>query len=359
MLFPQRGKGVVNGSQSNQSILPYGKRTIEAWGEIGVGIRAHDYMDNVLRHYGVHSITLYVNGKQVCNSEMDQIATYENRMVYSLTYAGYIKSFRDPGNTLRFLHTGDDRGIVTINQERDYNFLYVLKDVYGNTSRCEFTVRGRKQNIPEWNPKSKDILKWNELNVLNKPGVQLIVPAGRVYQDEAVNFETSDVPGAISLDCKLNNVALPLLAPCELQIGVRNMVTQDTKKYYIAQRIGNRFKSVGGTYSNGYVCADIKELGTYSVKADTIRPRISPVGKSFWGKTGIVSFSIGDNESGVKYYKGRIDGKFALFHFRLMSSRLSCRLDSRKVQKGIQHNVELLVIDNCGNASVYRDTFKW
>ncbi|WP_321424131.1 M23 family metallopeptidase [uncultured Bacteroides sp.] len=359
MLFPQRGKGVVNGSQSNQSILPYGKRTIEAWGEIGVGIRAHDYMDNVLRHYGVHSITLYVNGKQICNSEMDQIATYENRMVYSLTYAGYIKSFRDPGNTLRFLHTGDDRGIVTINQERDYNFLYVLKDVYGNTSRCEFTVRGRKQNIPEWNPKSKDILKWNELNILKKPGVQLIVPAGMVYQDEAVNFETYDVPGAISLDCKLHNVALPLLAPCELQIGVRNMVTQDTKKYYIAQKIGNRFKSVGGTYSNGYVCADIKELGTYLVKADTIRPRISPVGKSFWGKTGIVSFSIGDNESGVKYYKGRIDGKFALFHFRLMSSRLSCRLDSRKVQKGIQHNVELLVIDNCGNASVYRDTFKW
>ncbi len=359
MLFPQRGKGVVNGKQSNQSFPSYGKQMIEAWGEIGVGIRAHDYMDNIQRHYGVHAITLYVDGKQVCCSDMDHFSSYENRMVYSWTYAGYLKSFRDPGNTLRFLHTGDNRGIININEERDYKFLYVLKDVYGNMSRCEFTVRGRKHDIPEWDPKSKDVLKWNELNVLKKPGVQLIVPAGMVYQDEPVNFETFDVPGAISLDCKLHNVALPLLASCELQIGVKKMVTSDTKKYYIAQKIGNRFKSVGGVFSNGYVCADIKELGTYTVKVDTIRPRIAPVGKSYWTKAGIISFSIYDNETGIKYYKGKIDGKFALFHFRLMSSRLSCRLDSRKVQKGILHNVELLLIDNCGNTSIYRDSFKW
>ena len=137
------------------------------------------------------------------------------------------------------------------------------------------------------------------------------------------------------------------------------MIKQYTKKYYIAQKIGNGYKYVGGVYNNGYICADIKELGTYTVKIDTIRPRIAPVGKSYWAKAGIVSFTIRDNETGIKYYKGRIDGKFALFHLKLMNSRLSCRLDSRKIQKGIQHDVEILVIDNCGNASVYRDSFKW
>jgi len=359
MLFPQRGKGVVSGRQANVAFPPYGNRVIEAWGEIGAGIRAHDYMDAGMRRYGVHSVTLYVDGKEVYCSNQDHFSSYENRMVYSWTYSGYLKSFRDPGNTLRFLHTGDDRGIVTINQERDYRFMYILKDVYGNSSTYRFIVRGHKQDIPEWTPKSKDILKWNEMNVLKKPGVQLIVPAGMVYQDEPVNFQTTEIPGAISLECRLHNTALPLLAPCELQIGVKKMVTQDTKKYYIAQKLGNRFKSMGGKFSNGYVCADIKELGTYVVKADTIKPRIVPVSKSLWGRTGIVSFAISDSETGVKYYKGKIDGKFALFHFRLMNSGLSCRLDSRKVQKGIQHNLELLVIDNCGNAAVYRDSFKW
>jgi len=359
MLFPQKGKGVVNGKQTNQSFSPFGNRVIEAWGEIGAGIKAHDYMDDVLSHYGVHSVALYVDGKEICTSNMDHFSAYENRMINSWAYAGYMKSFRDPGNKLRFLHTGDDRGVVVINEERDYKFLFVLKDVYGNTSRCEFKVRGRKQDIPAYTPKDKYILKWNELNILKKPGVQVIIPGGMVYQDESVNFETFDTPGAISLDCQLHNQALPLHAPCELQIGVRNMPVADTKKYYIAQKRGNRYSSVGGVFTNGYVCADIKELGTYTVKVDTIRPRIAPVGKSYWEKAGIVSFSIYDNETGIKYYKGKIDGKFALFHLRLMNSRLSCRLDSRRVQKGIQHTVELLLIDNCGNASVYRDSFKW
>jgi len=359
MLFPQRGKGVINGKQSNQSFLPYGKRTIEAWGEIGTGIKAHDYMDYIQIRYGVYSVSLYVDGKRISSYNMDHFSEYENRMVNSCSYAGYMKSFRDPGNMLRALHTDESRGIIDINKERDYKFLYVLKDVHGNISRYAFTVRGKKQNIPEWNPGNKYILKWDKQNILEKPGVQLTIPCGMVYQDEPINFEVYNVKNAISLECQLNNVALPLQAPCELQIGIRKMVTPNTKKYYIAQKIGGRYKSVGGVYSNGFVCANIKELGTYSVKVDTIRPKIAQVGKSFWGKTGIVSFSIYDNETGIKYYKGKIDGKFALFHLRMMNSRLSCRLDSRRVQKGIRHSLELLVIDNCGNASIYRDSFVW
>jgi len=263
MLFPQKGKGVVNGKQTNQSFSPFGNRVIEAWGEIGAGIKAHDYMDDVLSHYGVHSVALYVDGKEICTSNMDHFSAYENRMINSWAYAGYMKSFRDPGNKLRFLHTGDDRGVVVINEERDYKFLFVLKDVYGNTSRCEFKVRGRKQDIPAYTPKDKYILKWNELNILKKPGVQVIIPGGMVYQDESVNFETFDTPGAISLDCQLHNQALPLHAPCELQIGVRNMPVADKKKYYIAQKRGNRYSSVGGVFTNGYVCADIRAWHIY------------------------------------------------------------------------------------------------
>ncbi len=359
MLFPQRGTGVVNGRQTNQSFLPNTKRVIEAWGEIGAGIKAHDYMDGTYNRYGVRTITLYVDGKEVCSSTMDRYSPYENRMVNSWAYAGFLKSFRDPGNKLRVLHTGEDRGIITINEERNYHFLFMLKDLYGNVSRSTFTVHGHKQDIPEWNPKSKYVLKWNEMNILKEPGVQMIIPAGMVYQDEPIHFEVNEYPGAISSECQLDNVALPLHAPCELQLGIHRMITPDTTKYYIAQKVGGRFKSVGGKYANGFIYADIKELGTYTVKVDTVSPRIFPVLKSFWGKTGIASLSISDNETGIKTYKGKIDGKFVLFHLKMLSSRISCQLDAKRIRKGGQHNLELLVTDNCGNSSVYRDSFVW
>lgn len=359
MLFPQRGKGVVNGKQTNVSFPLSKKSVLEAWGEIGAGVKAFDFMDGVYNHYGVHSVALCVDGKLIASSHMDYFSDNENGYVNSSTYLGYMKCFRDPGNKLRVLRTDDKNGIITIDEERDYKFLFILKDVYGNTSKCAFTVRGRRQAIPKWDTGDKKIIRWDELNVLQEPGVKLTIPRGMVYQDEPVNFKVIDVPGAISSDCQLHSVALPLHVPCELQIGIRNMITPETNKYYIAQKRGKGYRSVGGKFVNGFVCADIKELGTYAVKVDTIHPVVAPVGKSFWEKTGIVSFSIYDKQTGIKSYKGKIDGKFALFHLRMMNSRLSCRLDSRKVQKGIKHTIELLVTDNCGNSTLYRDTFIW
>ena len=46
-----------------------------------------------------------------------------HRMINSWTYGQYMKSFIDPGNTLRLLKaSNDNRGLVTIDEERDYQF---------------------------------------------------------------------------------------------------------------------------------------------------------------------------------------------------------------------------------------------
>lgn len=47
MLFPQPGKGVVDGTQKRQAFPLSPKQPITAWGLIGAGIRAYDYMDGV------------------------------------------------------------------------------------------------------------------------------------------------------------------------------------------------------------------------------------------------------------------------------------------------------------------------
>ena len=54
-VFPQPGEGVVDGKQEKKTILPNSERPVEAWGVIGMGIKAYDYMDGVNNHYGVYS----------------------------------------------------------------------------------------------------------------------------------------------------------------------------------------------------------------------------------------------------------------------------------------------------------------
>ena len=65
MLFPQLGKGVVSGSQENKTILPNSEHPVEAWGVIGTGIKAYDYMDGVNNHYGVYSVCLLYTSRCV------------------------------------------------------------------------------------------------------------------------------------------------------------------------------------------------------------------------------------------------------------------------------------------------------
>ena len=62
MLYPQAGKGVVNGTQRKKIVSLAGQQSpITAWGKIAVGIKAFDYMDGTSNNYGVRSVTLLVD----------------------------------------------------------------------------------------------------------------------------------------------------------------------------------------------------------------------------------------------------------------------------------------------------------
>ena len=52
-----------------------GKQTItgkiEAWGEIGLAVKAYDYMDNTTNIYGVREITLTADSQVIFHSNLD------------------------------------------------------------------------------------------------------------------------------------------------------------------------------------------------------------------------------------------------------------------------------------------------
>ena len=301
MFFPQPGKGVVDGKQENKTILPNSERPVEAWGVIGMGIKAYDYMDGVSNHYGVYSVVLAVDGNEIFRSTVDRFSQEENRMINSWTYGQYMKSFIDPGNTLRLLKaSNDNRGLVTIDEERDYQFLYTLKDAFGNTSNYRFTVRGRKQPVEPLNHREKYYFTWNKTNYLQEPGLSLVIPKGMLYDDVPLNYQMKADSGAVAFTYQLNDKTVPLHAACELRIGLRRKPVADTTKYYVARITpkGGKY-SVGGKYEDGYMKAAIRELGTYTVAIDTIPPEIIPVNKNQWGRNGKIVYRLKDQGAGI------------------------------------------------------------
>ena len=260
-----------------------------------------------------------------------------------------------PGNPLRMLQADEKGGVVTIDEERDYHFRYELEDLYGNKNTYRFVVRGCRMPIEEYNPQAKHYLEWDKGNVIQEPGMELVIPRGMLYEDIALNTKVIKDTAAIAYEYRLHDEAVPLQAGCTLMIGVHHFPVEDTSKYYVVRKWGNRKGSAGGKFDDGWMKTTIRELGTYTVAVDTVSPRVTPLNRSQW-KSGNIQFKIGDAETGVRDYKVMIDGRFELFSFSSKTARLSMKYPKR-LKRGVPHKLEVIVTDHCGNET--RKEFKF
>ncbi len=362
MLFPQPGKGVVEGKQTRRAFPAHPTKPITAWGLIGAGIRAYDYMDGVQNKYGVKTVILEVDGEEVFRSTIDRFAYEENRYINSWTHGQYMKSFIEPGNRLRMLQASNgNRGLVEINEERPYRFVYTLSDALGNTSKVRFTVQGQKTTIAPVEHREKYALKWDKVNYLQEPGLELVIPKGMLYDDVLLNYSVRADSGDIAFTYQLNDTRIPMHNACDLRIGLRRRPVEDVTKYYVAgvTARGGKYR-IGGKYEDGVMKVRIRDLGTYTVAVDTVPPVITPVNQAQWGRTGKIIFKAKDKETGINTYRGTIDGKYALFGKpNSISGNLVCELDPKYVEKGGKHVVEMTVTDGCGNRTTGQFEFVW
>ena len=362
MLFPQRGEGVVNGSQKPQTFSLKPKKPITAWGVIGAAIRAYDYMEGASNRYGVHTVVLEVDSQEVFRSVVDRFSDPENRYINSWAYGQYMKSFIDLGNQLRMLHAPDgNRGLILIDEERPYHFTYTLSDALGNTSKVSFTVQGKRMEVKPVRHREKYILHWDRVNILQEPGLQVVIPKGMLYEDAYLNYTTRADSGDIALTYRLHDTNIPLHSYCDMSIALRRMPVEDSTKYYVAgvNRRGKKYY-VGGSYEDGRMKVRIRELGTYTVDVDTFPPTLTPVNPKSWGRTGRIVLKPRDRETGIASYRGTIDGHYALFGKpNSINGNLVCELKHARIEKGKTHRLEMTVTDRCGNRTTERYDFTW
>ena len=108
-----------------------------AWGRIATAISANDYMDGTTNNYGVRYVRLYVDDRLVSSSDVDRFSFSEDLLINAWTDFAerrrsglwYMRSSIATHNTLRMLHADEERGWVTIDEERDYHFRYELEDL--------------------------------------------------------------------------------------------------------------------------------------------------------------------------------------------------------------------------------------
>lgn len=372
MIYPMIGKGVVNGSSRKLELKPVtaqnGKQTftakIEAWGEIGLGVKAYDYMDNTTNIYGVKDITLAVDSQVVFRSDLNRYAFSETRYLNSFTdfeewkehRSFYMKSFVDPGNRLRFIESVD-RGILTIDEPRTYHLTYRLADAFGNTTKLSIQIIGKEQPVPEINTDNTELFHWWSDNRFGAKGIRLSIPKGNLYDDLYFRYSVKEDSTALGATHRLHNKPVALHKSAQLSIRLQTDTLENKQQYGIVRLQNGRRSWSGGVYRNGWIDTDIRELGSYTVGHDIVPPKITPLNPATWVSKQAISLRLSDNLSGVKTYRGEIDGQFVLFEMN-SKSVITYHFDKERLARG-KHVLNLVVTDACGNQSSYTYPFTW
>lgn len=362
MAYPVPGKGVFEGGSGKRSYAFTGyklNRKFRAWGKVGFGIWANDYMEVTYNKYGVRETVLRVDGNEVFRSCMDGIPPTVNRRInywgdyqhYFRYGTWYLKSFRTPGNTLPFITADGNGGIVDFNEERNYHIEYSLADYFGNTSVYEFVVCGNKEDIQGVKQgKQRETMHGDRLSTYSYPGVYVVIPKGMLDDDITLSPRKMVGNDAFSPLYSFYDRPCPLASWAELGIAVRSNVA-DTGKLYVKSNDG---KYCGGRYRDGWVVANIRELGiAYCLAYDSLAPRIVPFGRNSWVSRQRVRVLVTDGESGLMTFKGFLDGEFVLFERIDKTDIYECKLPETPVRRlGKQRMLTLVAIDKRKNKSV-------
>ncbi len=400
MVYPMKGRGVVEGEGEKRSFtFAEGNRLakpVTAWGEVGIGISANDYMDDTRNSYGVHSVCLLADGVEVFSSLVDRFSFDENRMINSWADYGeyharkrwYMKSFVAPGNPLRMLRAGGEgRGIITVSEERPYKLEYILSDRYGNTSRYTLELMGVRSTIDQPATKANASLKWDkDSQASHCCGFELSVPKGMLYEDVSLHIKATPDAYAYSAVYSLGDELVPLHGYCPLAIKVwpeeacspdplqvgHEMLGNSyqpwptlpppyAKKLYIVQRREGWTGSVGGRYEDGWVKTNVRELGgDFYVSIDTVPPTIEPLAPAEWDRKGIVRLKIGDSQTGISRYRATLDGRWTLMEYSSKNRQLTLRLsDSPLTKDGSLHDLQVTVTDGVGNTTTLEEKVRY
>ena len=329
---------------------------LTAWGRIATAISANDYMDGTTNNYGVRYVRLYVDDRLVSSSDVDRFSFSEDLLINSWTDFAerrrsglwYMRSSIAPHNTLRMLHADEERGWVTIDEERDYHFRYELEDLYGNCATYRFVVRGQRMPTCTTPRSYLHHMDASRDNRFYAAGVELWIPENTLFENLLLNYDIIPSDSDQSDIYQFSTQPIPLKQYAELTLPILPAPSIDATKLYVARVEGSSRTYSGGTYQYGRITAPIRELGSYTVCIDTIAPSIKPIGKDTWKKRGLITYRIADGETGIRSYRGTIDGKWVLFKYSSKTSRLTCDLKAEGITRG-KHQVEIIVTDMRGN----------
>lgn len=337
-------------------------------GKIGFALDAIDYMDGTRNKYGIYSLSMQVDEEELYFFQMDEFSFGETRYLHTFTdyqiaqkrRKRIYKSFAIPSQNLSFV-SHKNRGVVNFKDSVIHTISFKLSDIKSNTSKLKFKVKSDKNSYYNKNFKYGEYMAYNQGNIYQNENVFIDIPDGALYEDLYFQFDEKKDSTFLSNIINVHNKFTPLHKPIRLFIKPNNNFQFPKDKALIVKiNEKGQLTPLKTDWKKNSFYTKSREFGNFAVTVDTIPPTIKPLFNiEDFSTDNTISIQIKDNLSGIKRYRGTIDGKWVPFAYDLRKKRILYTLDEKYISRNDMHKLKLEVIDNKENISDYEIEFKW
>lgn len=363
LFYPQKNNTLMHSefvSLKKVNDSTYHTHLIKSYGKIGLGLKMFDRQDLSYSRNGIYKARVEINGKTIVRYEFDQLDYSDSKkLLVNLDYPTFIKKrskilklFFQNHKPLTFMKYLNNEGLFNIELGKSYLVKVIIEDFSGNSSYIEIYIDGTKKKIP--NKKLEGKLIEPRLDyTLTLNDKELYFPKKTFFENAIIQIE--EAKNSISIGPNL----FPFDNPYEIQFKTNEEDSIKLRQTFIAKKTEKKISFLPTTLDKGHWKTKVKDMGNFTLARDSVAPKISPSNfrpNQWLSKLKYIKVNISDDFSGIKSYRGTINGKWVLFEYEPKRKLLTYDF-SDKVFEQAKHELELEVEDNVGNKSIYKTIF--
>lgn len=382
-IYPESADALINGAASELKlqVSGYGMKhdlvdqdTIFAYGDLSFGLLTYDLMNGAGNKNGVFEVKLWYDDSLRYHLRIEKFAFSETRYINSLidypaykqNNERYIRSKLDPNNRLNVYEQIINDGIIVIRDTRFHELRFEVIDVKQNHSALKILIKGTGLSNPHENkipPKDGQVISWRDESIFESKGIEIFFPAYAFYDHVDFTYSTSlMLDGTFAPVHHIHHDNTPIHKYLTLSIQAVNLPAELQDKALLARvngENGNVMSAAGGAYTDGWVRGKIRDFGKYTIIIDTVAPRIKPLNVRNGQQIMMdqkIKFKVKDDLSGLKSYRGTINGEWILIQYDAKNNLLFYLVDERTM-KGDNH-FKLEVSDQKDNITIFEAELK-
>jgi murein DD-endopeptidase MepM/ murein hydrolase activator NlpD len=369
--YPLRSDARINQQHNGHEISlkkvedgKYVADRISASGTIGFGIDVFDRLDNAWNKNGIYSLEVLVNGKRHYYHEVATFSFAESKYLNLLIDYEYYKkykrriqkTFKVAENKLSIYEDLINNGEIQIQNGFNYTIEIIAKDFAGNTSSVRIPVAGKESNAIFKKQKDTTAYKIIATNFqkFTKENITIAFPKNTFYEDIYLDFNVDEGVA------KIHTPTVPLNKSYTLTFNVAKYSDEEKEQLYIANLEYPKYPRYMYTRKkDSTFYTTTKTLGTYSIKRDTLKPKIEILylkDKQWISNSTTLKVKISDEDSGIKDWQATLDGEWILMQYNHKKNILTYNFSDKKLV-GSKHIFKIAISDNVGNTTERSITF--